>query len=67
MIEGTHKSRAPLPYGMMLPLMFKVYGVDLEEEPYKTLLWIDIFDKYFLHRMGHFNKLMEDGWREEEM
>ena len=52
MIEGFTKRNACLPYGMVLTMMFREFGIPItEEEPKRLLCHTDIYSVQSLYRM----------------
>ena len=51
--EAAKRQRASLPYGMAFILIFSEFGVDLEGENSKRLLYTNYYSENSLHRIGY--------------
>ena len=67
MSKAATKTKASLPYGMVLTLLFEEFNIDISEgEPKKSLHHMDIYNKHSLHRMGYRKRNDQWEWRGAE-
>ncbi|EHA8591530.1 hypothetical protein COCNU_scaffold069186G000010 [Cocos nucifera] len=72
MRETLNRSKAHLPYGMTLILVFRGFGVSFEGEAITKLSYTDIINRHTLHHMdfskidGSYSKDIEEEERAEE-
>ena len=52
MREALNRSKAPLPYGMALTIIFRESGVSFKEEVVCRLSYTDTYNNHSLRRMG---------------
>ena len=58
--EAACRVKAYLPYGMALTLVFRKYGVTLEEETNRVLMHSNTYNEWSLHHMGYYK--WHDRW-----